>query len=114
MIKGNTIYFGYGDVGVGSDYLIGCMIFTNIKPPQEIGSKLGEKIKNNEPEIGKELVVYEKECYDLLNVFKTVTEDNKIVKYKEYTFDFSNYNIGSINVCLRHANNTVNTMLLAC
>ena len=109
MIKGNTIYFGYGDVVVGCNELIGCMIFTNIKPPQKIGST----VKNNEVEIGEKILVYEDNCYDLLKVFQTVNENNKIVKYKEYTFDFSNYNKESVKVCLRYAKNMSNTMLLA-
>lgn len=92
---------------------LGYMSFTNIKPPQEIGKAI-RKVNREELEIGLQLNVWEDEVWDLYELFKTVNENNRIVKYKEYTFDFTNYHQGSVEVCKEFAFRTVNIMSLAC
>lgn len=113
MIEGKIIKFGYGDVGVGASDL-GYMVFGNIIPPQEIGTNLNNKIKNKEVEVTSETVIYENNYFDFLELFKNINENNRVVEYKGYTFDFTNYKQGSVNVCLKYARNTVNSLILAC
>jgi len=112
MIKGNTLYFGTGDILVGSNDL-GYMNFENIKPPQEIGKTITKEIYSG-LEIGLNLEIWEDNIHELYELFKTVNENNRVVKYKDYTFDFTNYNQGSVNVCRKFSYRTVNIMCLAC
>lgn len=110
MIKGKVIKFGYGDVGVGSSKFGSFISLTNIKPPQKVGDAL---LKKDNIEYGEQIKI--SICdYKLYELFKTVNENNRIIKYKEYTFDFSNYNSKSVDICIENAHNAVNMMALAC
>lgn len=109
-VENKIVYFGYGDVAVGSDSITGRMSFENIKPPQEIGSSLDGK----QIEYGEEIIVSEKHTHELYNLFKTVSEDNMIVEYDGITFNFEKYDQKSVEVCLKHAWNTVWYLILAC
>ena len=48
--------------------------------------------------------------------YKQTTDQNgnRVVKYRDYTLDFSNYNQKSVDVVKKHAFNTINTLALAC
>lgn len=108
MIKGNRIIFGYGDIAVGS-CRCGFVSFTNIKPPQEVGTYIEENV-----ELGLQVKLYELKPYGLISEIEKVNKDNAILEYNGYILDFSNFNEISLNVVKTHAKNTVNTMLLAC
>lgn len=111
MIKGNIIKFGYGDVAVHGDYM-GFIEFTNIKPPLECGQTITDKVKKD-LEIGLKIRIY---GYDLqlYELMKDVSETNKIIEYKGYKLDFSNYNANSVGVVEEAALNMANPMCLAC
>lgn len=110
VIKGDIIKFGYGDVVVGSCGR-GYVSFTNIKPPLECGQSITKDIN---VEYGLSVTIYEDEDWDLYKLIKTVNKDNRVVKYRDYTLDFSNYNQKSVDVVKKHAFNTINTLVLAC
>jgi hypothetical protein len=112
MIKDNTLYFGSGDILVGANDL-GFMHFENVKPPQEIGKTITKEVYEG-LEIGLYLEIWEDNTHELYELFKTVNENNRVVKYKDYSFDFSNYKQGSVEVCKQFAYRTVNLMCLAC
>lgn len=110
MIKDNRIEFGYGDVAVGS-CCMGYITFTNIKPPQEVGKDL---LDEDNIEYGHSIRIFEDTAYELLHLVKTVSDNNRIIEYKGYILDFSNFNQKSLDVVLHNAKNMVNTMILAC
>ena len=112
MIKGNIIEFGYGDVLVGA---CGCgyVEFTNIKPPLKCGQTVYPEMYD-ELEIGLTVKLYEDEVWDLYHLINTVNKENKIIEFKGYILDFSNYNKESVRVVSDHAYKTVNIMCLAC
>lgn len=108
-VKNNVVYFGYGDVAVGASNL-GYMTFNEIVPPQEIGSS----VDNENLVTDKIIKVTEFSNWELLKVFKSVSIDNTIVKYNGITFNFEHFKQGSLDVCLKYANRTVNLFLYAC
>lgn len=115
MIKGNIIEFGYGDVAVGSSRLMKFVDFTNIKPPLECGERITTEMEKD-LEFGESIRIYEDGIWDIYSLMKTISENNRIVKYKEYTFDFSNYNEKSVKTVKEHLYNVImgDILCLAC
>ena len=100
MIKGNRIYFGYGTVAVGS--LLGqeYIQLSEIKPPQEIGQGIDNKIKHNKV---TNISANKQEFNQLLDKLDRIVQDKKgIVEFKGYILDFNKYNKGSIDVLREH------------
>lgn len=112
MIKGKVIEFGYGDVVVGNDWFKECITITNIKPPLECGKTIRRGVEGIE--FGESIEIYEDELHDIYKLICTVDEYNRVVKYKEWTFDFTNYNKESVKVVRDSAWSIVSPMLLAC
>lgn len=111
MIVGNVLKFGFGDVGVECDKIREEMIFKNIKPPQEIGTTLYPEL---DIEYGETIRFKEDHPYEFYKLIKTVNENNRIVEYKGYVFDFTEYNQDSVNVVLKFAKLMVNISIYAC
>ena len=96
MIKDKTIYFGYGTVSVGaSGYTIS---FTTIKPPQEIGMKLLSSEEVQEVGTPINLTLEYAEAEALKSLLDSISEINTSFVFKDYTFDFTNYNPKSVEV----------------
>lgn len=112
MIKGNIIEFGYGDIAVSSNGM-GYISFTNIKPPLKCGQII-TKVMRKDLEIGLNITIFEDKLWEVYNLVKTISKNNRVVKYKDYILDFSNYNEESVKVVLRGAFNMVNLRCLAC
>ena len=114
MIVNKTIYFGYGDVAVGST--MSHLIITPIKPPQEVGSDIdmgnveimGEPIKFTFKAI--------KKVNELIDTLDAICPENNTLVFRGYTFDFSKYNEQSIKVIKKHLENikTNMSLLIAC
>ena len=115
MIDGNVLKFGYGDIAVGSYNAI--MTFQQFKPHGQCGDclKYGENIEF----IGEKIEIklsYE-EFLVLSLHFESVYKGNiKVIPFKDYVFDFTNYNQKSVQVCKEHLNNAMRlyTMCMAC
>jgi len=93
MIKGNTIYFGYGDVLVGSKPFSNHITLKLIEPPKEIGSS---------PEIGTftelqqiTLKVDSGHLSKLMSINLQIVTDFEI---DDYILDFSKFNKDSVKV----------------
>ena len=116
MIKGNTLYFGYGDIAVGSNSwnYSPIVTFTNMKPPCKCGETITEKMKE-EINFYEEIKI-EVEDYELYNLLCNVDKDNRIINYKEYTFDFTNYNQERVRLCKEGVKNAllIHQLSLAC
>lgn len=103
--KNNIISFGYGDVQVYSSTFKHSIIFRGFKPPVEIGTALDELIENENIEFITEPIEIKFATMKELNEFQKLV--NKIdgknytqFTYRNYIFDFSNYNPKSIDVML--------------
>lgn len=100
------IYFGYGDVSVGS--IRTTLSFTGIKPPLEVGTLIDEKtIRENNVKCITEPVKFKFTDLTELHHFQhnlraTDGTTSVFFIYKDYIFDFSKYNIKSINIILHH------------
>lgn len=103
-IEKKNIYFGYGDVQVGS--VFSTINFRGFKPPIEVGARItNEVIKNNNLEYVTESIVINFTTMNELMNFKKLVEEidgknNICFNCHGYTFDFSNYNQKSIEVVL--------------
>jgi hypothetical protein len=94
VIRDKVIYFGYGDIIVKA-YNNG-IVFTEIKPSERVGDTLNLHEQGVEIIQKIDILGFDK-LYDCLNQIKHIPEDKKI-NCGEYILDFSNYNIGSVNV----------------
>lgn len=100
------IYFGYGDVQVGSNFIT--LSFTGIKPPLEVGTRItDEVVRENNIECITEPITFKFTDLTELHYFQhnlkaTDGATSVFFIYKDYIFDFSKYNIESINIILRH------------
>lgn len=116
MIKGNRIEFGYGDVLVGF-HAFGFRV-ENVKPPLEVGQKVTpSEFKNYD--ISNQIIIPLnglEDLNELCGLIKSVTENNRIVEFNSYVFDFSNYNKKSVEVVLNVLNkpHPMWLMTLAC
>jgi len=99
MIKGNTVYLGYGDVAVNAT-ITDKIEFINIKPPYTIGESLIGVEGIEYLESIEEKLSYN-DCREILEQLKEITEENNIIKIKEITVNFSNFNQKSVDVVIR-------------
>lgn len=115
MINGNRIQFGYGDIAVTAD-LFGRIELQQIKPPQECGSR----VKWEAVEEKGECIRVGSNYNDLVKLRAQLkqVEEQKCVEFEfdGYVFDFTNYNVKSVQVCLKHVDRAIGFImrLMAC
>lgn len=94
--KENIIYFGYGDIVVGS--ITNTLLIMPIKPPQKTGSILDM----NRVEIIGETISFSfttlKEINDFRYALNLIDPTVNCFAFQDYIFDFSNYNKESVMV----------------
>ena len=106
MINKNRIYFGYGDICVGSNSLLMVMTFQQFKPPADVGSTV-EKDVNFVSE--EKVIHFNINNYETFNkLLKQVKNDEiRIFEFDGLIFDFSNYDVSSVDVCIGHFNSAM-------
>lgn len=106
MIVGNELKFGYGDICVGSSAFFMELRFQQFKPPAECGGPIPEEVEF----IGDKIIMkisYE-DYRELKNNLKKVsTKEISSFTFKDYIFDFSNFNEESVKVCELHLDNAM-------
>jgi hypothetical protein len=108
MIKGNTIYFGYGDIAVGSTNT-GFITLQWFEPPQEVG----EKLKNKEVNWLSDIIKLNPTFKNLKEIEQINEESNKQIMVDGYILDFSEYNSKSVEVVKKHMLNALSVFQLA-
>ena len=107
MIEGKVLKFGYGDICVGVNQPRFQISFQQFKPP----AKCGETLENKNIEFIGEKIIITLSFEDSNSFCKLLKEvENKNItefEFKEYTFDFSNYNSESIKVCRTKARQAI-------
>jgi len=114
MIDGNVIKFGYGTVAVANNY--SDVVFTAIKPPQEVGRQL-QCTDELEYDYKTRIKISMAEHYhELKEKLKAVLQinDSCVVTVAGYTFDFSNFNPISVEVILDHATYAYHSYIRLC
>lgn len=111
MIEGNVFKFGYGDICVGADST-GQISFQQFKPPACCGEYLyGKDIEF----IGEKIIIkLSFEESNILYKYLKEVECQKITQFtfKDYIFDFTNYNKESIAVCKRKVQEAVRLLIM--
>lgn len=102
MIDGKILKFGYGDIAVGNKFTN--MQLIPFKPPVEIGTDCNDLFANGDITPIGEVVMIKfnsledfAELKDKLEGVRPATA-SKVFEFKGYTFDFSNYNVKSVEV----------------
>lgn len=99
MINGKIFKFGYGDISIGGIPTTRQMCFQQFKPPAKIGDRV---IEDKVEWIGERIFIeisyedYQELCKLLGNVKSRKVSE---FTFKDYVFDFTNYNEASVNVC---------------
>lgn len=113
MINGKVLSFGYGDISVGASPWAREIMFKQFKPPVRCGDHLNRK---DISWVGKK-VVFEVDMNDyqrlkgLLSQVKSKEISNFV--FKNYVFDFTNYNEKSVEVCRQKLSEAMSLYLLA-
>ena len=114
MIGGKRFMFGYGDISIGVNPVTRQMCFQQFKPPAEVGDKV---IEDKVDWIGERIYI-EIGCYEEYQELCRLLDSAKSKKileftFKDYIFDFSNYNEKSIEACRKHLSNAMSWYFLA-
>lgn len=120
MIDGKVLKFGYGDIAVQQGNTF--MRFVSFKPPVEIGTHFRELFRNGDIEpVGEPITIKFDglgEFTELKDKLEGVRLENapKVFEFKGYTFDFSHYNVKSVEVVdsVRYATYMEYVRLSAC
>lgn len=106
MIDGNRLKFGHGDIVVGSDGLTQRMSFQQFKPP----ANCGDRISGDVEYIGNKIVLefsYEDYCEFSKKLEQVSDKEMTEFVFKDYVFDFTNFNEKSIEVCKKYLNSAM-------
>lgn len=115
--KTKTFYFGYGDIIVNNSTL--GLRFIECEPPVEVGTQLTKELKE---ELGVKftsdwitipIVTYEEAKYFGKLLDEVEEGITHYFYFKDYQFNFSNWNLKSIEVLRAHLS-VVRMNLLAC
>lgn len=113
MIDGKRFKFGYGDISVGGDPDARKIFFQQFKPP----AKCGDNVNPDGVEwIGEQIFIkIDYEDYVKLNQLLDDVKAREISEFtfKNYVFDFTNYNEKSVEVCKQKSRQAINLYLLA-
>ena len=113
MIERKVLKFGYGDIVVGGHPVTQEISFQQIKSC----AKCGEYPKLDDTELVGECIRIKIEYKDYLKLKEKLAsvKSRKIskFKFKGYTFDFTNYNKESVNVCIQASGRAINLYQLA-
>lgn len=113
MIDGKRFKFGYGDVCVGATPSTRQIHFQQIKPPIEVGA---DAMKHNVEWIGERILIkvsYE-DYQDLCKLLSRVkSREISEFTFKDYIFDFTNYNEKSVEVCKEKLSEAMSLYFLA-
>ena len=117
MIEGNILKFGYGDIAVKSGPYVDAIRFTQFKPPAECGDDLkGKAIEYIGEPVEIKFNSY-KECIEFSKLMDSVLNKNiELFTFKDYIFDFTNYNELSVKACKGAIDIVINNYirLMAC
>lgn len=111
MIEGNVLKFGYGDISVSSDGLTQIINFQQFKPP----GKCGDDVSNDVEYIGDKITLkisYKEYCEFYNNLQRILSKEISSFNFKEYVFNFTNFNEKSVEACQRNLNNAMYIYLL--
>lgn len=111
MIINKNIKFGYGSILIVSDWIAHKLTINHIDKIKPIGSSTLEDIKDVNV-IDKVEFKYNKDMYSLLHELENVSENNPIIQFRGYNFDFSNYNKGSVDVLKKQLLKVIQSRLL--
>ena len=113
MIDGKRFKFGYGDISVGGDPVGRKIFFQQFKP----SAKCGDNVNFNDVEwIGEQIFIeIDYKDYIKLNQLLDDVKAREISEFtfKNYVFDFTNYNEKSVEVCKQKSRQAINLYLLA-
>lgn len=113
MIDGKRFKFGHGDIGVGAIPSTRQIHFQQFRPPIEVG----DNVLNYDVDwIGERIFIeinYE-DYQKLSKLFGSVkSRDVSKFTFKDYIFDFTNYNEKSVEVCQQKLSEAMSLYFLA-
>lgn len=101
MIIDKTIKFGYGTTLISSNGTTRRITMMYIEPPIPIsGHNLENKDLKDTVIIEEIHFSYESDMDKFIKELGSVSENNPILTFRGYTFDFSNYNEKSVNALI--------------
>ena len=113
MIDGKTLKFGYGDIAVGRIPSVRAMSFQQFKPP----TKCGDVVVDDKVEyIGEQIIlkISFADYQELSKLFNGVkSREFSVFVFKDYIFDFTNYNEASVDACRQELSGAMKWYFLA-
>ena len=113
--ENKILKFGYGDIAVGSSNI--CISFRGIRPPVEVGTKLTDEFMfQNKIEVTTNWINFYfksvEELFQFEHLINNVCKESPTFIFKDYVFDFSNYNYESAMCVIHHLDKVKSNMLL--
>lgn len=96
MIIQKTVKFGYGTILVGANRDSRELTLEYVEPPVAVGTKVRKEDLVGSVSHGKISFKYGKDMRTLQEDLKQVSAENPLVQFREYTFDFTNFNPSSV------------------
>lgn len=115
--KDNILYFGDGDILVNNS--LGGLMFVNCKPPLEVGTEINDEIKEKlgvkytSDWITIPITTYDEAKYFGKLLDEVTEQTTHYFYFKDYQFNFSNWNPKSVEVIKAHLS-VVRMQLLMC
>ena len=116
--KDNIFYFGDGDILVNNS--LGGLMFVNCKPPLEVGTELNDEIKEKlGVKYTSDWITIPITTYDEAKYFGKLLDEvlegtTHYFYFKDYQFNFSNWNPKSIESIKRHLAVVRGNLLMRC
>ena len=115
-VESKILYFGDGDILVNSDLI--CLKFVNCKPPLQVGTILTDEIRDKfnvkytSDWINISFLTYDEIVYfeKLLN--EVLDRTTHYFYFRDYQFNFANWNPKSVEVIKAHLSNVKQTLLM--
>ena len=112
MIEGNRIKFGYGDIVIGVAVGVQTLVFKQLKSPLQCGADVPDNYEVLGDPISIKIDYYD--YCNLLEMLEAVREKRySTIYFKDYWFDFTNYNEKSIKILEQRARTAIAFQLLA-
>ena len=112
MIEGNTIRFGYGDISVGADATNNIISFNEVKNSLECGETTPKHLERTGNSISIQINDFD-EYYEFYRSLNEIEKRNLLrFTFKDYVFDFSQYNEKSIIVIKKYLEMAVASIIL--
>ncbi|MGN5650850.1 hypothetical protein [Bacillus sp. Brlt_9] len=107
MIENKVLKFGYGTMSIGADSFTRTLKIFHIQPPGTVGEPINKKDVQIIDSIHFRYDGLSGDMKIFLQELQNATPENPFVQFRGYTFDFTNFNLKSIEVLIEYTQEVI-------